>query len=276
MAACEAGRRSVIGVPSQRLPLQDPARPARAPVDERGVGRRWRRRRAARGRPRRVVMPPTPIERQVGADPAAQQPHHLERRVGQRRAGEPAGADAPRPAAGVEASPSREIVVLVAMIPSRPSSSARSATAARRRRRGRGRSSPAAARARRRPSSARRRTASSSGPSLSTACRSRRPGRVRRADVDHEVVGVRRQQPRRSSRSRRDRPVVLGHHLGLADVDAEHRPARPVGPSPAAARAGAATTSAPSLLKPIRLTTARSAGSRNSRGRAGCRAAARR
>ena len=47
---------------------------------------------------------------------------------------------------------------------------------------------------------------------------------VRRADVDHEVVGVRREQPRALPVVGEHRGlVVVRHDLGLADVDPEHR-----------------------------------------------------
>ena len=90
------------------------------------------------------------------------------------------------------------------------------------------------------------------------------PRRVRRADVDDQVVGVRRQQP--GGLLVVAHRLVLGDELGLADVHAEHRPPRiRAGRRPRASNL-AATASAPSLLKPIRFTTARSSGSRNSRG----------
>ena len=88
-------------------------------------------------------------------------------------------------------------------------------------------------------------------------------GGVGRGDVDDEVVGVGGEQPGRLLVVA-DR-VLLGHDLGLADVDAEApRIEPPLRRASAASRR--ATTSAPSLLNPIRLTIARSALSRKSRG----------
>ena len=89
------------------------------------------------------------------------------------------------------------------------------------------------------------------------------PGGVRRADVDHQVVGVRREQA--------GALLVVGDRLVLGDRPWSCRCSRRRPRRGACARAASAsrraTTSAPSLLKPIRFTTARSAGSRNSRGR---------
>ena len=169
--------------------------------------------------------------------------------------------------------------MLVAMIPSRPTAPARSATASTSSSLRSGAiltsSGTRSAGDRRRPRGVRR---SAAAASRSTACRSAQARGVGRADVDHEVVGVRREQPGRLLVvGERRGLVVLGHHLGLADVHAraprpaDRRDAGPVG----ARQPAAATASAPSLLKPIRLTTARSSGSRNSRG-AGCPAGARR
>ena len=129
----------------------------------------------------------------------------------------------PAPAASTctagEASPSREIVVLVATIPSSPSATARSATSS---------------------------TSSSvrSGAILTSSghvrggdlvgaaadCLEQRlqplhglqvaqPRCVRRGDVDDQVVGVRREQG--GALLVVAHGVVLGDHLGLADVDAE-------------------------------------------------------
>ena len=96
------------------------------------------------------------------------------------------------------------------------------------------------------------------GRSDSTACRSRSPGRVRRADVHHQERRQRPEQPGAFG------VVVDGRlgrgGLGLADVDAD----RHVGG--AAAPAGRASSPAPWLLNPIRLSSARSSGSRNIRG----------
>ena len=87
---------------------------------------------------------------------------------------------------------------------------------------------------------------------------------VGRADVDDEVVGVRREQAG-GLLVVGDRVLGSGTTLVLPMlIPRTGRPA--VGPR-AGGPAGSATASAPSLLKPIRLTTARSAGSRNSRGR---------
>ena len=103
------------------------------------------------------------------------------------------------------------------------------------------------------------------------------PGGVGRGDVDDQVVGVRRQQPGALLVvGLHRRLVVLRHHLRLPDVHPHHHrpPSGASRPSSGASwsvewrlvASRCATTSAPSLLKPIRLTMARSAGSRNSRG----------
>ena len=184
-----------------------PCRPARAS----------RRRPAAPTRRRRVSTPPTEIStsssptrarsrRSTASDavaPAAR------RRARRRRRRHRVGAAC----AGRRAT----MVVLVATRPSSPARSARSATASTsvvgevgrdldQQRDG----APASAS----PS----RTAAISGSSCSTRLQVAQPRRVGRADVDDEVVGVRRQRRGRWRGSRRRRPSAS---LGLADVDAD-------------------------------------------------------
>ena len=160
------------------------------------------------------------------ADPGVQAAQHLQgallaaaRRTGRRS---PPSA----PGRSVRPRPSRAMVVLVAMMPSRPSSTARSATA----------STSSSARSgailtssgTRRPvtvRSAASRTAVSSGRSAVGGLEVAQAGGVRRGDVDDEVVGV------------RGEPLGGGHvvgdglrlrdDLGLADVDADRRSGRP-------------------------------------------------
>ena len=255
-SACEHGRRG------------DPARPPRPAVDEAGVGLDQGGAGVEPGagvlgggdaadRDEGEVVADAPCAA-AAAPPASARP--AARRRGRRRR----SASTSRP--GVRR-PSRQIVVLVAMMPVEAESQGQV---------GHGqhvvvgevggdldqqRHAPAGT------SSATRRTASSSGPSRSTAWRLRRPGRVGRADVDDQVVGVRREQAGATCVvvGQHGGLVVLGHDLGLADVDAEDDVAVD-GDAPLGGAAGRRPTSAPSLLKPIRLTIARSAGSRNSRG----------
>ena len=158
----------------------DAARPQRALVDEGGVALEQRRRRPRAGAraSSAVVMPPTPIRVRSVADPGAQQPQRPPAtRSFSGRPRQPAGADRLDRRRRRWRRPSRLIVVLVAMMPSRPSASGEV---------GDGehvvvgevggdldqQRHPAV----RATSSARRRTAASSGSSFSTACRSRRPG----------------------------------------------------------------------------------------------------
>ena len=99
--------------------------------------------------------------------------------------------------------------------------------------------------------------APSSSTSSPPAWRLRRPGRVGRADVDREIVGDRRH--------RRDPRDIIGDAVRAVLVGAD------VDPDDAAARAlaegGASAASWPWLLNPMRLMTASSSTSRNSRGR---------
>ena len=119
--------------------------------------------------------------------------------------------------------------MLVAMIPSRPRSSARSATPRT--------SSSARSGAIFTSSGTRRRVARAVGghahrveqrAELVDRLQVAQPGRVRRRDVDDQVVGVRREQAGALAVVGLDGGlVVVRHQLGLADVDAEHRSPRP-------------------------------------------------
>ena len=159
------------------------------------------------------------------------------------------------------------MVVFTATIPSSPSSAASSATASTSSSDRSGAiftssgtaARPAAAVA----SSAATRVASRIGRSASTDCRSRRPGVFGRGDVDHEVVGVGR-EPARA------RGVVGGRAArpGVTFVLPMFTPTtsrRPAGVA-RSRRSRAATAAEPSLLKPIRLRSARWSSTRHSRG----------
>ena len=155
----------------------DPRRPQAAAVDEPGVGLQQR------------GAGVQPLAGVVGGGDAADG----DDRPGRAR---PAGAAAaaprwpaalsgapespPAPArstcSGRDRSPARLMVVLVATIPSRPSSSARSATSSRSLSARSGAIFTSSGRCRSVTASARRRTASSSGRSRAVACRSRSPG----------------------------------------------------------------------------------------------------
>ena len=91
----------------------------------------------------------------------------------------------------------------------------------------------------------------SSASRCARSCSARRPGRVRRADVDREVVAVRDAAPGSEVEVVLDRLVQRGH-LGLAEADAQRHPER----AGAARASRAARAAAPALLKPIRLITA--------------------
>ena len=195
-------------------------------------------------------------EHELVARPRAQPPQHRERASA---SGAPDSPPAPAAATALGAlrRPSREIVVFVAMMPSRPVRSARSATAS--------------------TSSSERSgaifTSSGTAPPAAAARPRRRdqrpqprdrlqvaqPGRVGRADVDDEVVGVRRERRARWRGSRRRRPRACPCSCRCS----RRRRRRDRGAR--ASRAAAAC--APALLKPMRLTSARSAGRRNIRGR---------
>ncbi len=227
-------------------------------------------------------MPPTPISVRSGADPAAQQPHDVEGALGEGRPGQPAGADLldPRrrgaqPLAGdrgvggddaVEADRAGEVGdredVVVAEVGGDLDQQRDPALGDRVGR-------PAYVLEQR--------------PELLDGLQVAQPRGVRRAHVDHEVVGVRRQQPGALLVVGEHRGlVVVRHDLGLADVHPQHHVdpslvdalgrrsvagrAVDADPSQRWAASRRATTSAPSLLKPIRLITARSSGRRNSRG----------
>ena len=205
---------------------------ARRPlVDEGGVGlqqvgagreplaRRPRRSRCRRRRPGSVRSPTRArSSRSTSSERAPQRRARTGRRL--RRAST---------CGGVRRSPSRLMVVLVATIPSRPERQ-------RPGRRPRATSSSPRSGAIFTSSGTCRSVTVVGAPadggraaaaSCSTACRSRRPGRVRRGDVDHEVVGVRREQAGCSSRSRRP-PASSGTTLVLPMLMPSGRPARPV------------------------------------------------
>ena len=193
--------------PARSVAPRQSAVDLRAPRAARGRGtpcspaRGSRRRRGARATSAAGLDSADRDHAELGGNGGAHEAQHLERaraRAARRRARR---RPRPRRRAGSVRSPSRESVVLVAMMPASPSSTASSAMRAHlvvgevggdlheQRRRARGIRAP-------------RRAA---GASVSSSCRPRRPGRVRRADVDHEVVGERGEQPRALAGSRRSR-----------------------------------------------------------------------
>ncbi len=183
------------------------------------------------------------------------------RRRGRRSPATRAGSD-------VRPRPSRAMVVFVAMMPSRPSSTARSATAS---------TSSSARSGAILTSSGTRRAGDRAVGGLAHGGEQRaqrlgglevaQAGGVGRGDVDDEVVGV-RGEPLGGGHVVGD-GLVLGDDLGLADVDADDGPEdRACG----RARRRRPRPREPSLLKPMRLISARSGTSRNSRflGLPGC------
>ena len=182
-----------------------------------------------------VEMPPTPTSVRSGPTRLAQQraaPRAARARAAGRRARR---RRPPRPRSGWLRRPSRQIVVLVATMPSSPISSARSATASTSSSARSGAILTSSGTRRVVPPSATRRTCSQERAQALDGLQAAQARRVRRADVDDEVVGVGREQPRRRRVvGQHGGLVVIGHDLGLADVDARRGPA--AGPARPAAR----------------------------------------